>query len=165
MSRLLEVKIAPISTEPDVISTEDAKDYCRVDFTEDDSLFQQLIASSRLRLERYLCRVFLRSVCNAIYTQECGGDRILLSYSDNMVMQSGSQYATSLVGESYINTNDTVVMIEYTAGYEEIPEWIEQAVLMDVAYRYENRGEIPISAGINGELKEFLRPYVKWSFL
>lgn len=167
MSRLLEVKITPISTTPDVITTEDAKEYCRVDFTEDDSLFQQLIASSRERLQRYTCRVFLKSNCVAIYAQECGGDRILLSYSDSIVLDGSSPYTGLLLGESIIKTEDQEVVLEYEAGYVpgSIPEWMQQAVLIDVAYRYENRGDIGATSGINEELKEYLKPFVNWSLL
>lgn len=167
MSRLIQIKIAPKASTPDVVTTAEAKDYSRVDFNEDDTLFAQLIASSRERLEKYCCRVFLESDCEAIYCQEGCGDRILLSYSDNIVLAPGGSYNDLLVGEIYIKTEDKEVKLEYEAGYptESMPGWIKQAVLMDVAYRYENRGDVAINSGINGEVKEFLRPFVNWSYL
>jgi hypothetical protein len=164
MSRLLSIKIEPISPVTDVITVSEAKQYCRVDFADDDTLFIQLIASSRQRLERYTCRVFLPSNCSAIYNQECGGDRILLSYSDNILLDAGSDYIDSLVGDVYIETCDKKVELEYTSGYDETPEWIKQAVLMDVAWRYENRGDVAATV-IDTEVKDYLMPYVKWAML
>lgn len=166
MSRLLEVKISPIDSDIDVVSVLEAKKYCRIDFCDDDMMLSGLIAASRLKLERYACRVFLKSNCSAIYVQEGCGDRILLSYSDNIVLAAGGDYNDLIVGESYIDTTDKLVKLEYTAGYEDMPEWIKQAVLMDVAYMYENRGDMSVGRGlINSETKEYLMPYVKWSLI
>lgn len=167
MSSLLNIKITPLSATPDVVTVQEAKDYCRVDFSEDDVLFAQLIAASRQQLERYTNRVFLKATCKALYTQQGCGDRVLLSYSDNIVLANSSPYADGLVGESYIDTEDRKVELEYTAGYEQasMPEWIKQAVLMSVAYRYENRGDVAAQSGINGEVKAFVAPYVNWSLI
>lgn len=171
MSSLIEIKIKPVSATPDVVTVQEAKDYCRVDFNSDDTLFAQLIASSRERLEKYSGRVFLYSDCTAVYTQHGCGDRVLLAYSDNIVLPDDSVYKDHLMGESYIDTEDKVVLLEYKAGYvvdvsNKMPEWIKQAVLMDVAYRYENRGDISMNAAqINTEVTEYVAPYVKWSLI
>lgn len=166
MSSLIEVKITPISSTPDVVTLQEVKDYCRVDFIDDDALFTQLIASSRIQLEKYCCRVFLRSNCKAVYTQQGCGDRVLLSYSDGIVLDPGSQYVGKLVGESWIDTTDKVVLLNYAAGYSVIPGWVKQAVLMDVAYRYENRGDTGGNRShINAEVQEYLRPFVNWSLI
>lgn len=167
MSRLIEIKITPISNSPDVVTTQDAKEYCRVDFNDDDSFFDQLIASSRQRMERYCCRVFLRADCVAYYEQQGCGDRITLSYSDNILLNAEGKYNDYLVGESYISTCDKEVKLEYKAGYaaESMPAWMKQAVLMDVAYRYENRGDMAANSGINGEVKSFVAPFVNWSLV
>lgn len=166
MSRLLDIKIEPVDYGIEVMYVEDVKSYCRVDFCEDDKLFARLIAASRQRIERYTGRVFLLSNCEAIYEQEGCGDRILLSFSDNIKLEDDSIYNDKIVGDSFIKTTDHIVKLKYTAGYEIMPDWIKQAVLMDVAYMYENRGDMSISRGlINSETKEFLMPYVKWSLL
>lgn len=167
MSKLIEIKITPDEYVQDVVTIQEAKDYCRVDFCDDDNLFSQLIESSRQYLEQYTCRVFLPSTCKAVYTQEGCGDRILLSYSDNIVLPDDSKYKHVLTGESYIDTCDKVVLLEYSAGYsiDGMPQWIKQAVLMNVAWRYENRGDVSAKDGINNEVEEFLKPYVNWSFL
>lgn len=171
MSSLIEITIKPQANVVDVVTVQEAKDYCRVDFNSDDTLFEQLIASSRQRLEKYCGRVFLRSDCKAVYTQRGCGDRVLLAYSDNILLPDESAYKDKLVGESYIDTEDKLVLLEYEAGYEvddesKMPDWIKTAVLMDVAYRYENRGDVGTAASqINTEVKEYLTPYVKWSLI
>lgn len=168
MSRLLSHKITPINTSPDVVTIQEAKEYCRVDFDDDDGLFARLIASSRLRLQEYTGRVFLAANCEAVYAQEGCGDRIALCYSDNIDLTDESPYFGLLIGENYLKTTDHEVNLTYTAGYAaaNVPEWMKLAVLMDVAYRYENRGDVASAmSGINAEVREFLKPYVKWSLI
>lgn len=150
----------------DVVSIADAKNYCRVDFNDDDLLFARLIEASRQRLEKYTGRVFLRSNCNAIYAQESGGDRVRLFFSDNIDLDSASDYYLSLIGESYIDSTDELIKLNYIAGYDIIPEWIKQAVLMDVSWMYENRGDVTVSAGqINNGTKAFLGQFAKFSMI
>jgi len=168
MSRLLSHKIAIIDVSPDVVTVQEAKEYCRVDFADDDNLFERLIASSRQRLQEYTGRVFLEADCEAVYAQEGCGDRVSLYFSDAIQLPDDSPYKDSLIGDNYIDTTDHNVKLTYTAGYpaESVPEWMKLAVLMDVAYRYENRGDVAVSmSGINAEVREFLKPYVKWSLI
>ena len=150
----------------DVVSIADAKNYCRVDFNDDDLLFARLIEASRQRLEKYTGRVFLRSNCSAIYAQESGGDRVRLFFSDNIDLDASSDYYLSLIGESYIDSTDELIKLNYIAGYDIIPEWIKQAVLMDVSWMYENRGDVTVSAGqINNGTKAFLGQFAKFSMI
>jgi hypothetical protein len=168
MSRLLHKKITLVNKAPDIVTVEEVKCYCRIDFDDDDVLLQRLIRSSRERLQEYTGRVFLLSNCEATYVQEGCGDRVALKFSDNIELSESSPYKDSLIGDSYINTTDKEVKLNYRAGYdvEEVPEWMKQAVIMDVAYRYENRGDVATIAGqINTELKDFLRPYLNWGYL
>jgi hypothetical protein len=171
MSRLLSHKITPILPQSgalaDVITLQEAKDYCRVDFNDDDNLFTRLIASSRLSLQQYTGRVFLAANCTAMYAQEGCGDRVALYFSDNMVLPEDDAYTGLLIGDSYLETTDSKVSLTYTAGYAaaSVPEWMKHAVLMDVAYKYENRGDVAVSSSICTEVKEYLKPFVKWSLI
>jgi len=171
MSRLLDHKITPIIPESgpfvDVVTVQEAKDYCRVDFADDDALFARLIAASRLSLQEYSGRVFIAANCTAVYAQEGCGDRVALSYSDNIVLPNDSPYYGQLIGDSYLKTTDHEVNLTYTAGYtaSNVREWMRMAVLMDVAYKYENRGDVAVSASICQEAKEYLKPFVNWSLL
>jgi hypothetical protein len=171
MSRLLSHTITPIQPESeslaDVVTLQEAKDYCRVDFNEDNSLFARLIASSRLSLQEYTGRVFLAANCTAIYVQEGCGDRVALYFSDNIELPVGSTYTDLLIGDSYLETTESKVSLTYTAGYTaaSVPEWMKHAVLMDVAYKYENRGDVAVSSSICTEVKEYLKPFVKWSLI
>lgn len=170
MSRLLTHKITPIVPESgfvDVVTVQEAKDYCRVDFDDDDALFARLIAASRMNLQEYSGRVFITSNCTAVYAQEGCGDRIALSFSDNIVLPDDSAYTGLLIGDSYLKTTDHEVSLTYTAGYEQndVREWMRMAVFMDVAYKYENRGDVAVSSNMSQEVKDYLKPFVKWSLL
>jgi len=165
MSRLSYINIVPDLESGDIVTLEEAKSYCRVDFDDDDELFERLIKSSRERIQDYTGRVLLPSTCQAIYEQEGLGDRILLVFSDNIVLDEESPYFDKLKGDAYIDTCDRMVDISYTAGYEaeDKPEWIATAALIDIAYRYENRGDVKVANGDNQELISFLKPFRKVS--
>lgn len=167
MSSLIEIKLTPTEESQEPVTLAEAKAYCRIDFNDDDTIIPRLITSTRERLEKYCSRVFRPAECKAVYTQQGCGDRIILAYSDNIELTGDStQYVDGMVSESYINTTDKVVLLEYTAGYEQYPDWIKQAVLMDVAYRYENRGDIGANPDhISSEVKSFVAPFVNWSLL
>lgn len=164
MSRLLDISITPLPGAIEPVTLEEAKVYLRVDFDDDDAVITRMIRSSVQRLQKYSGRVFTRSNCSAYYRQECGGDRILLAYNDNISLTTGD-YVDKLKGGTLIETTDTDVEIDYEAGYTVIPDWITTAVLQDVAWMYENRGDVTQQGKINPEVREFLRPFVKWSLL
>lgn len=59
-------------------------------------------------------------------------------------------------------------MLTYTAGYAagSVTEWMKVAVLMQVAYRYENRGDVGGRMDeISAEVKSFVAPFVNWALL
>jgi hypothetical protein len=165
MSRLIAHKITKNDGASPVVSLAEAKAYMRVDFNDDDAIISSLIDSSTARLQEYTGRVFLPSACEAHYRQEGCGDMVRLVYSDNIELTNGStSYADSLVLDEYLQTDDKEVKLTYTAGYAEMPEWIKTAVLLDVSWRYENRGDVAATV-INTEVKDYLMPYVNWSYL
>lgn len=163
MSRLLEISITPLVGAIEPVTLEEAKVYLRVDFDDDDAVIARMIKSSVQRLQKYSGRVFTRSQCHAVYAQEPGGDRILLAYNDNITITG--DYADCMIGTTVIKTTDTEVEIDYEAGYTVIPDWITTAVLQDVAWMYENRGDMAQQGKINPEVREYLKPFVKWSML
>lgn len=55
------------------------------------------------------------------------------------------------------------IVIEYTAGYTAAPKLIKQAILLLVAYWYENRGDAPLPADVELRVQRMLNQYrVAW---
>lgn len=165
MSRLISKKVTLKSNDLPV-NLADVKEYLRVDFDDDDALIEALIRSSVDYLHEYLRRVIVPSSVEAWYKQECGGDQIALSFSDNIVLTGDAltAYGTSLFGDTILKTEETEVHLTYDAGIETIPDWFKTAIMINVAWRYDNRGDV--AAGkIDPETMNYLKPYVNWSFL
>lgn len=164
MAYLQSIQIDRVTPETLPISLQEVKDYLRVDFSDDDSLIELCIRAAIDSIERYSGRILQKSGCKAYYFQN-GGDKVALYYADNIELNTGSTYE---VKGGAIYTEDTDIEIEYTAGYENdaLPFWAKQAILSNVAYRYENRGDVGMSATqIDNNTKDILAPHVKWSMI
>ena len=57
-------------------------------------------------------------------------------------------------------TYNSKYKILYTAGYTELPEDIEQAQLHEIAYRYENRGNLNVKPDLHETTIKLLEPYM-----
>lgn len=164
MAYLQYKEINKIDTATLPIALQVVKEYMVVDYNDHDTLITSLIWSTIHYIEEYTCRVLVKANCKAIYHQS-GGDVVKLAYCDNISMPLDSPY--QVVGDM-IHTTDDIVSIEYVAGYNVgvLPEWAQQAIKMNVSWRYSNRGDVAIDINqIDNETKEFLKPYVNWRML
>ena len=139
----------------------EVKDYLKVDYYDEDNVIRMLIWAAVQGVERYTGRIIVPAECKAIYTQQ-GGDLVKLYYSDNIALVTGSSY---VVDGDMIRTSDEYVSIEYTAGYSEIPQWAKSAILANIAFRYEHRGDEVMEDKIDPLTKSILKPFVKWALL
>lgn len=141
MANLTYISIEPIVETPDVVGVDEAKLHCNCDVDTWDANFLQWIKAARVAIEQYTGHVLLKSNVVATYEKRKSlYERLNLSFSDNMVLNSGSRY---VIENGSITTSDKLIVLSYTAGYDhdKIPSWMKQAVLMYVADLYENRGE------------------------
>lgn len=164
MAYLQDISINRIAPDSPPVPLQAAKNYMRVDYDDDDVLITSMIWAAVDFIEQYTGRLLARSTCKAFYYQS-GGDKVVLYYADNIVLDPGSEYT---VKGGAICTEDREVEIEYTAGYEncDLPSWAKQAILANVAYRYTNRGDVAIDySKIDNETKSILKPHVRWSLI
>lgn len=153
-----------VSTQPgsEPVTLEEAKAHLKVDGSDEDVYITSLITVARSLCETYAGLSFVTQTRRVELDGFCGRDVILpygpvtgitsFVYSDpegieqsidnttyRLDMQSGLSKVR--VTESWPYTNRTLnnVVIEYTAGYAEVPAVIKHAILMTLATLYENR--------------------------
>lgn len=146
-------------TGAEPIILQEAKDWCRIDVADDDTLITKLIKAARLVCERYVNLSFIPRTVTATIHNGLGG--ITLPYGPVT-----SEVAYSNIDESEatgydINTgsgNDVVAV--YSAGYAagELPEDLRTAVLDQIAWMYNNRGDVKIASALSLESTLTLNP-------
>lgn len=160
---VLEVKQVESSvTEP--VTVQEAKDWMKVDLTDDDTLITELITVARKQVEGYLCISLVPKNITAILNNSQGGielpygpvasitsvkdeDDVTLTETDDYVLQ-GEDYKTIKTPYDYLKVvYVTAANIEHKTG-----------VLQQILYLYENRGDV--NAGqLSPMVKMTLKPY------
>ena len=166
-NRVLDIQFNEESvTEP--ITLAEAKNFCRVDISTDDTLISQLITTARLMCEAYTGVGFVEH--NAVAIISNGNGEMYIPYgptgtinsvtdSDGNVLVLDSEY--EIKGNQFkrfSSSFDTEFTIDYTTGYSLLPDIYKVALLNQVYYLYDNRSEAasdmsPIAKTILNPLK------------
>jgi gp6-like head-tail connector protein len=129
------------------VTLAEAKAWCRIDGTDDDALVTALIAAARLHVESGTGRALLDQSWRL--TLECARGLLV----ELPVVPVGAVVAATADGTAIdvIVQGDCVLLpaagyrqlqIDYTAGYggtDDVPADLKQAILLLVAYWFENR--------------------------
>jgi len=158
-----------IVTEP--VSVAEAKLYCKVQDTADDTLFSTLITSARRMLEKYTMTSFAEKTIHATWVEVPKQNYVELPYGpiisvDHIyrIDEEGTEEELTLNSDYYVlGDQDAIVKIvsywssgtilvnsiraEYKAGYdnaatEDLPMELKLAILKQVATDYELRENI-----------------------
>lgn len=136
-------------TEPVLLA--DAKDQLRITFTDDDAIITKLIKQARKSLEKYCCVSMVSKTVSLLIDLirevelPYGPSQEVTSFSDsdgNAIDPSFYQ----LNGVSYTLIRPTSrsfinAVLVYTVGMDSVEEDLQLAILQEVAFRYEHRGD------------------------
>jgi len=152
-------KISIAGVEP--VTLAEAKLFTRINGSSEDSLLTELVTIAREVAEEYLKRSVVSQTLQMIFDDGVSGKIDLLRSpvaSINSV-KTVTETGTETVVNSdlyYLNTNNEIVfkqyisehkiIIEYTAGYDEIPSPIKQGILNHVASIYDDRANTQLPA-------------------
>jgi len=162
MSSLIAKSIIPIGDLP--VSATDVKAELRIDYPLTDAQIESYIRSSESKLQELTALVFSRANVKTVYKQYGCGDQITLGYFNGV---DTTQPITGMpddgeldgAGEQwYLNTNQGKVTLEYEAGYDVLPDWARQAIILDVAWRLEHYGDDTASQ-ISPEALNLIQPF------
>lgn len=148
------------------------------EFTDDDNFITQLIGVAREACEDYAGISIKHKTIFATLRNECGGVVIPkgpVYQIDEAVDRDNNDLALTTDGNLFpriITPKCDYINVQYTAGYAalgadyaRLPKAIKQAVIVETAWRYINRGENN-DAGIgSAQARQLLAPYNKKSWL
>jgi hypothetical protein len=170
---ILDVKFTLESTtEPCTLA--EAKEWCKIELpiTEDDALITELIKTSRLQCEGFVNISFVNRTVTALINNSQGDCALPYGPVDviTTVKDGSGTIITStgynILGSVFKFVNKPVlpcIEVVYTSGYSTLPVNFKTAVLQQVAYLYENRGDEPANATTqnNKTVPTELSPLVK----
>jgi len=149
------------------VTRELAKKWARIDDSYDDTIVDHLIISAISILEAYLNQSILSKTVTSTINNSCGNQYLpygpvksIISVTDDV----GNTYTDSeytLTGESFKRIQYPVgdnLKFVYTTGYESLPAQIKTAILCQVAYMYENRGD---DTGLKSQISPMAKAHVK----
>ncbi|ADU30984.1 head-tail connector protein [Evansella cellulosilytica] len=161
--------IEVIGEEP--VTLPEAKNYCRVDISEDDAYIHSLITAARDHIET----IGRMTLIKKNVTLTTGNNKIKLPLEPFIEIESvkvngdiTNQYdhMANYEGECwFVNQSNATVEISYICGYEEIPKPIWQSILMLVGHWYDNRSVVQVGRNVTDidfTLKALIAPYKRW---
>lgn len=132
-------------TEP--VTLAEAKNFCKIDVTEDDTLITALITAARQMCEAFSNIGFVEREVIAIVNNGNGG--VFLPYGPidtvTEVLINDDPITTYEVSgvkwKQLLEPNNDRVTVKYTGGYATLPENLKTALLNAIFYLYDNRSE------------------------
>jgi len=164
--------ITDLSTEP--VSLAEAKLFCKVSDTADDSLFTILIKAARRALEKYTSSSFGEKTIHATWIETPADNLLEIPYGPVIsidkvyrIDEEGTEEELTLNSDYFVSGDQDAILrttkywssgdvhensirVEYTAGYgdtatEPLPEELKLAILKQIATDYELRENINVA--------------------
>jgi uncharacterized phiE125 gp8 family phage protein len=170
--------VAPSAT---IVTLQAAKDYLRVDYSEDDTLITSLIETARIRLEQYASvAMTARTLKVVAYVDEFIelpyapiNTISLVEYWDGATWVSMALGDYRVIGDTYKKVYFTSPIMSdfrftYTCGYATTPESMKTALLKMVGDLYEYRESSVESSKPSANLTtayELMKPYKRVSII
>lgn len=170
------------------VSLDEAKNFLKVETSDDDMLISSFIKSARELVERYLRRALITQTWEMVLDE--GGTMIVIprpplqsvtsiktiAEDGTETVESSDKYIVELgfdspgrvmlkSGQTWsIHRGFASFIVEFVAGYgdqaQDVPEILRQAILQLTAYFYENRG---VEEVIPLQIRNLIHPYrVYW---
>jgi uncharacterized phiE125 gp8 family phage protein len=160
---LIESSGGSAGTPTEPVTVAEAKARLIIDFDDDDELLSQLITSCRQTIENY-CHI---SIVEKIVTVTADSSCYVKGYSNKFqelpygpvksflsagYMDQDTDLVTLDLNEGYflkgsdyqsirVPGNYENAILSYIAGYDECPAQLKEAILAEIVFRYETRGE------------------------
>lgn len=147
-NKILDVRVT-VETGEEPVSLDDAKSYMNVDYSEKDSIIQQLIVAARQILEAKYDIGIKGKTLQVVLDNSCG-DIELPGYPIGIVTgvnESGDAIAITTIGTDikYIKSPCACYLkVSYTSGYavvSDIPYVLRNAIKQQVLWMYEHLGD------------------------
>ncbi len=137
-------------TEP--VTLQQCKDWMKLGTgATEDALITQLITTARLMCEQYLNISLISRTVTAVLNNSCGGIYFpygpvntitsITDFDGNVLMVDGDYKISGTMFKQLLTPKENRLTCIYTAGYTTLPVEFKNAILQQVFYMYNNRGE------------------------
>jgi uncharacterized phiE125 gp8 family phage protein len=144
--------------QPEPVTLQEVKDWCRIDVADDDDLITMLITAAREACEDYTNISFILRTVTARILNQLGDEWIpygpvgdIVSFVNNAGdTVATDQYIIRGVQFKQLCTRFCEpVTIQYAAGYSILPKKLKTALLNQIAWMYTNRGDEALKSGMS----------------
>lgn len=150
-------------TEP--VSLADAKQWLKIDYNDDDAVITRMITSARESVELYTNLALIKSDVVVVADTDKNGKIRLPFINSISVVEVKDEDDTMVVTDSY-TLRGSYLTIDPTGYYSitysvdpVVPASIQEAILMEVAQRYTDRGENRQGSGLSEAAKQKANPH------
>lgn len=147
---VLEVTDVETGTEP--ILLPEAKNWCKLDDdTTDDALVTKIITAARRICEKHANLSFIAKTITARFVNGLGN--LTLPYGPVTGTIAYTDFDGLAITSYEIRTggNGGEITAVYTAGYATLPEEFRTAILCQIAWMYDNRGNVKLASALSLE--------------
>lgn len=155
------------------VTLAEAKNWIKVETDDDDAIITMLITAARQYCEGYIGQSFVERTVTAIVVNELvlNGRGIRLPYGPMGAMVSITDIngfvlditSYKIIGESFFQISSPVsswLECIYTAGYAVLPKQFKTAILEEIAWLYQHRGDEVLNiTPLNPIVQMILKPY------
>lgn len=142
------------------VTLQEAKDWCRIDVTDDDALITRLIKAARRICETYVNLSFITRTVTATIHNGLGNFTLPYGPVVGDIVSFADADANVMTDYDLRTPYGSDIVVVYNAGYPEgeLREDLRNALLCQIAWMYENRGDAKISNGLSLETVLILKP-------
>ncbi len=161
---VLDVSFTAEGAEP--VTLEEVKNWCRIDVSDDDDLITDLIPAARGTIEAWINQSLVQRTVTALLKNQLGGQYLpygpiievtSVTDEDGDALDS-ADYEFKGAKFQYLKTEfDDHVTVVYDAGYTTLPYKFKNAILCQVAFMYENRGDESPETDISKQARVILQ--------
>ncbi len=150
-------------TEP--VTLAEARAWLKVDVTDDDVLIEALITAARQACEGYVNLSFVTRTVTACLRNDLGNIRLPygpVNAITSMADVDGNEADYTVTGETVkqiTSPRSCYLKAVYTAGYAVLPKQFKTAVLMELTWMYQHRGDGTDLTQLSTEAKMILKQY------
>jgi hypothetical protein len=151
----MKLKINPTGNEPIVL--EQAKDFLQVDGNHDDALINRLIRAARQAVET-ICGVSIIEKEIEVASQNFEAPWLLPYGPVKEITSADVDGNEPEIEGDYVMTQGRKLEVSYIAGFDELPEGLEQAIYELLKLYYDSRGsQMQIPDTLYGALQKYSR--------
>lgn len=166
MTEYLDISKVEAADVVEPVTLAEAKTWLKVDYTDEDAMITDMITSARQAIEAYTNLALVDSDVTLSVTIDKSLRARLpfvrtiaeveVTDTDDVILDADAY----TIRGSYLSLNATGgYTITYSIEPGEIPKALKEAILMEVAQRYNNRGENKTGDGISESAKAKSDPY------